>query len=50
MLNVSSYGLKNVTYKIRYLSVYLGEQIIALTKMGHIKRDFKQLLSCFSKN
>ena len=36
--------------KMGYLSVFLKEQIIALTKANHNKRDVEQLLKWFAKN
>ena len=33
-----------------YLSVFLKEQIIGLTKVDHNKSDIEQLLSWFAKN
>ena len=34
---------------MRYLLVFLKEQIIALTKADHNKRDVEQLLKWFAK-
>ena len=34
---------------MEYLSVFLKEQIVALTKADHYKRDVEELLSWFAK-
>ena len=43
MLSESTNCLYNLASKMGYLSVFLKEQIIALTKANHNKKDVEQL-------